>query len=435
MNPILYLIYQFLKLLTKISFRVYYPRATKMGMEHLRYRGSSILVSNHPNTLLDPLNAACRVPKVVHFLANASLFQTPFGNWFFNTFFCIPVERPQDTKGKPINNRAAFAKSHNFLAGGGCLYIAPEGGSDMERRVRPFKTGVARIALGAEAAKDWQIGLRILPVGLTYDHAPRFRSRMTVNAGEPIMVRDYAEDYREDPIGTTRRLAKELEAQVRTLAIDTADEAEDQELLRMECLLRNSHPVSGEAHFRRTKQLLSAYRRWKATAPAEQDAFQKRLQLYFAELETRSSQDLALARPRQLWPLQVLALAILAPVFLYGLVNNLLAISIPYLVARKADLYIGYQATVRILVGLLVVPVSYALQTWAVSYWLPAPWAWAYLLSLPLSAWAALHYYRYSAQVAAFLRVRSQWPEGPLRKERQWLLGQVENLLSESGVD
>ncbi|HKK80402.1 MAG TPA: 1-acyl-sn-glycerol-3-phosphate acyltransferase, partial [Phaeodactylibacter sp.] len=242
MNPILYAIYQFLKGLTKLSLRLYYPNADLLNIQRLKYKGGSILVSNHPNTLIDPLNAASRVPKIVHFLANASLFGTPFTYWFFNTFFCIPVERPQDTKGKPINNQAAFAKSHRFLARGGCLFIAPEGGSEMERRVRPFKTGTARIALGAEAKADFKLGLRILPVGLSYEHPERFRSHMIVNACEPILVSEYAELYREDSIAAARQLTKELEERVRNATIDTQSPEEDKAILAMEQLLRNSQP-------------------------------------------------------------------------------------------------------------------------------------------------------------------------------------------------
>ncbi|MEQ8703771.1 MAG: 1-acyl-sn-glycerol-3-phosphate acyltransferase [Phaeodactylibacter sp.] len=388
MNPILYFIYQFLKLVTKISFRVYYPNATRLNLDRLRYRGGSILVSNHPNTLLDPLNAACRVPKVVHFLANASLFQTPFTHWFFNTFYCIPVERPQDTKGKPINNANAFRKSQQFIRNGGCLYIAPEGGSDMERRVRPFKTGTARILLGAAAQQNFETDLQILPVGLTYDHANRFRSRMTVNAAPPILARDYADLYQKDIINAARQLTQDLEQAIRDHTIDTKDKTEDTLVLRAEALLRNSFPVSGAAHFKRTKDWIAEWRKQVEEAAETCEAYLQQQEQYWSKLESAQTTDRAVAAPHTaaFW----IPLILGAPFALYGWLNNLLPGYLPKIASEKLDLYVGYTATVQILCGLLTFPVFYTLQSLAVGTWLGPGAGWLYLLSLPLSGWLYL---------------------------------------------
>lgn len=424
MNPILHLIYQFLKLLTKISFRVFYPNAARLNLERLRYRGGSILVSNHPNTLLDPLNAACRVPKVVHFLANASLFQTPFTHWFFNTFFCIPVERPQDTKGKPINNANAFRKSQQFIAGGGCLYIAPEGGSEVGRQVRPFKTGTARIILGAEAQHDFQLGLRLLPVGLTYDQAGVFRSRMTVNAAPPIIASQYAGLYREDPQKAVRQLTQDLEEAVRSHAIDTRDEAENTLVLKAEKLLRNCAPVDGKTHFQRTKALIANLRQMEATQPKQHLALRRQLSAYFKWLEDHQTTDAALASP--ISASQWIKLFVGAPLAIYGWVNHV-ASYLPRLAAERLDIYEGYTATVKVLCGLAVFPVSYALQTWAVGIWLGTPAAIAYLASLPLSGWWFLKWRSTWQQAAARQRfLRTPAAARPLNKRKElveWIEG------------
>lgn len=410
-----------------LSLRLYYPKADLLNLQRLKYKGGSILVSNHPNTLIDPLNAASRVPKIVHFLANASLFGTPFTNWFFNTFFCIPVERPQDTKGKPINNQAAFAKSHRFLASGGCLFIAPEGGSEMGRRVRPFKTGTARIALGAEAKADFKLGLRILPVGLSYEHPERFRSHMIVNACEPILVSDYADLYRENTIAAARELTKDLEERVRNAAIDTQSPEEDKAILAMEQLLRNSQPVSGSEHFKRTKKLIEAYREWATHDPEKHAAFGSQLDAYQAQLQTQRTTDKAVARPQPLLLLRVLAFSLLVPFFAYGFINNLLPFTAVWWVSRKLDLYTGYQTTVRILAGLLFFPLAWAIQTIVVAQF--CPYAWWYLLTLPLAGWIALRYWEGAAELLANLRLRNPVERQNLQQIRTRLFASVQKLL------
>lgn len=423
MNPIKYLIYQFLKLLTKISFRVYYPNATRIGLQHLRYRGGSILASNHPNTLLDPLNAACRVPKVVHFLANASLFQTPFTNWFFNTFYCIPVERPQDTKGKPINNKGAFAKSQRFISEGGCLYIAPEGGSDMERRVRPFKTGTARIALGAAANAGFDTELRILPVGLTYDSAPSFRSRMTVCAAPPILLRDYKSLYEESPKAAAKQLTEDLEQAVRNCTVDTRGPEEDALVLLAEEMLRNSGPLNGEAHFYRTKQWIANFRAWEEQAPEASAAFARAAEAYRLALKQARTTDQAVVGPPTAGKWVKAALG--APLALYGALNNFFPAYLPKLATDKAKLYVGYTATVRVLAGLLTFPLFYALQAWAVAAWIGSAWALPYLISLPLSGWAVLSWHQAFSEVQAARRLKLSKQAPPLKAQRQALLDAI----------
>ena len=427
MNPILYVIYQYLKLLTKISFRVFYPNATLINLERLRYRGGSILVSNHPNTLLDPLNAACRVPKVVHFLANAGLFQTPLSNWFFSTFFCIPVERPEDTKGKPINNANAFRKSQSFISDGGCLFIAPEGGSYVGRRIRPFKTGTARILLGAAAQQNFENDLRILPVALSYDNPDQFRSHMTVNAAPPILAKDYAGLYQEDKMKAARKLTKDLEQIIRDHAIDTKDEEEDQIVLRAEELLQNSAPLDGTAHFHRTKLWIRGLRQQAAEAPEAYQAYTKLQKQYWSALENVKTTDKGLSSSLSIPSIFLLAIG--APIAFYGWLNNIVAAYIPKIVCDKLDLYEGYRATVKVLCGLLSFPILYTLQTILATSFLDIPW-WAYFLSLPLSGWLYLKWAPLAALIKAqFNATRIKQP-GDVRLMRAELLKMTNQYLN-----
>ncbi len=153
-------LYFFFKCLVWIVLKIYNPFTYVLGRQNLRQKGPLIVISNHPNTLLDPLHVAIRLPRYVYFLANASLFKNPIIGWILNQLYCIPVQRTQDTNGKPLDNKDAFNRSNDFLSRGGCLYVAPEGTSWMEKRLRPLKTGTARIALSFESDKKFQGGLK-----------------------------------------------------------------------------------------------------------------------------------------------------------------------------------------------------------------------------------------------------------------------------------
>ena len=54
------------------------------------------------------------------------------------------------------------------------------------------------IAFGAERRNEWQLGVKIIPVGITYDAPRLFRSRTTVEYGPPIDPSPWAEADQQD---------------------------------------------------------------------------------------------------------------------------------------------------------------------------------------------------------------------------------------------
>lgn len=390
MNPLLYGFYQFLKLIVRMSLRIFYPYKIYIHPERLKFNYPAILVSNHPNTLMDPLTVAAKTKKLVFFLANAGLFKSRFGHWFFNTFYCIPVQRPQDAGGKKnISNEDSFARANEHLTGGGVLYIAPEGTSEMERRLRPLKTGTARIALSTEKKNNYEVGMAIVPVGLTYYRPTKCGSRMVVNVGEPIFPQRFKEAYEGNPVETARNLTAELEKQLGTLLINTENELEDERLRMLEAIIQHEKPIKGAQRFQREMELLSTMRE------KNDDALFQLLDEYRALLKKHRVKDAAVSGRlgRASWIRPVLVF----PVYLYGLINNFLPAKIPVWVNKKLDLYPGYYATVKTLTGLVTFPLCYWLQTKLVDWYFGDLIQWMYFISLPVSAvlyWRLSRWYR-----------------------------------------
>ncbi len=102
---ILYIIYGISKALTLLSFNTYYSKHLYKNKSHFKaVKGPYILLSNHPSTLMDPFGVAKEVPRMVYFLANASLMRVPVVGWILGSLYGIPIERPQDVKGQKIDN-------------------------------------------------------------------------------------------------------------------------------------------------------------------------------------------------------------------------------------------------------------------------------------------------------------------------------------------
>lgn len=423
MNPLLYGFYQFLKLIVRLALRTFYPYKVYLNKEGLRADYPAIIVSNHPNTLMDPLTVAAKTKRVVFFLANAGLFKSSFGHWFFNTFYCIPVQRPQDKGGKKkISNEASFSRANEHLTKGGLLYIAAEGTSEMERRLRPLKTGTARIALSTEKKNNYQLGMAIIPVGLTYAHPDQCGSRVVVNVGEPISPKEYQAAYEADPIRAVRKLTSDLEERMSSLLIDTRDEAEDLRLRLLESIQQNEQPLRGAARFRREMSLLEKMRDIK-----EESLFPL-LDQYRAFLEKHKIKDSVIrSKSRNGFSLtDLLGL----PVYLYGWINNFLGVRIPVLVSRQLNLYKGYNATVKILVALITIPFFYWLQTKVVGSYFGDVVKWLYFVSLPISgvlAWKLGGQWKRWVIQQRFRRMTSQNKE-ELQQLREKIVEQMREL-------
>ncbi|KAI2636704.1 acyltransferase [Xylaria nigripes] len=84
------------------------------------------------------------------------------------------------------------------LRSGGCIGIFPEGGSHDRTELLPLKAGVAIMALGT-LAETPDCGLQIVPVGMNYFHAHKFRSRAVVEFGAPFEIpSDLVEKYKNN---------------------------------------------------------------------------------------------------------------------------------------------------------------------------------------------------------------------------------------------
>lgn len=86
-----------------------------------------------------------------------------------------------------VDQSKVYEEVFNELSNGGCIGIFPEGGSHDRPDLLPLKAGVAIMALGA-LAKDPESGVKIIPIGMNYFNAHKFRSRAVIEFGHPIDV-------------------------------------------------------------------------------------------------------------------------------------------------------------------------------------------------------------------------------------------------------
>lgn len=107
-----------------------------------------------------------------------------------------------------ISQKQVYEYVFNHLSNGNCIGIFPEGGSHDRTDMLPLKAGVAIMALGA-MSNDPNCNVKIVPCGMNYFNAHKFRSRAVIEFGHPIEIsQDLVKKYNNPE--TNRDSVKEL---------------------------------------------------------------------------------------------------------------------------------------------------------------------------------------------------------------------------------
>lgn len=172
--------------------------------------GPVIVVANHPNSLLDPLILFRVAGRPTRPLAKAPLFQQALLGTVLRGLGGLPVYRRQDDPSLMQQNEDTFRAAVEALHQRDAIQIYPEGKSHSEPSLAPLRTGAARIAFAAESSAQWRLGLKIVPVGLTYTRKTRFRTRVLANIGQPFEIDDMQAEHAADEQAAVRSLTARI---------------------------------------------------------------------------------------------------------------------------------------------------------------------------------------------------------------------------------
>jgi glycerol-3-phosphate O-acyltransferase / dihydroxyacetone phosphate acyltransferase len=402
------LLYSFLKFIVKVSLRLFFRRFQVHGIEQLRKaKGPLILAVNHPNTFMDPLIVATVVRQRVAFIANGSIFSR-FTRPIFKYLHVIPVYRKKDTSDVPLSpaelNKMTFQRCYDYLEAKGTILIFPEGTSEIERRLRELKTGTARIALGAEYENNFQLSLKILPIGLNYSDPTRFRSDVFINIGQPIALADFREKYNSQSFDTVEELTDLIQQRLAETVIITEDDEEDTLVKQIEVLYKNQlfeelalDSKAQKNEFDLVKQIITAVRYFEHHRPDLFRSLQVKMANYLNALKKLRLSDETLTQTqrlhRHLGSVGIM-LTVGLPIYIFGLIINYIPYILPSKLARLISTDITYRAPLMMTLGIITFPLFYGLHIWGFHrVFQHAGLTLAYAVTLPLSGFFVLWYW------------------------------------------
>ncbi len=423
MNTSWPLLYRAMRRLIRAALGVYFPRIEYFHQERVPLTGPVLFTSNHPNSLTDAFVIGTSVPRKVNFVATVQLFQWAPLRWLLTHCGVIPINRVKDDPRAMRTVLNTFEACFHVLEQGEAVGIFPEGITHDDPQLKTVKSGAARMALELEHRHSGTLGLRIVPVGLTFSSKDTYRSKVLVHFGEPIDVSKYFANYGQDRHHCIQALSAAIEQRIQSLILhlphlERARTVEAVKRLYLDRLWVGNtvihEPVTPQAgELLLTQAIAQAVDFAYETHPERATEFSRKLDHYQGALRRLHLADDVLAffpsRTRMIGQsLGWAALAIVgAPVALYGWVHRL----IPYAVVcwavkkfAKKPVDRTHVSTASLVSGLVAFTTFYGGCVLVFHQFFGWTATLCYAGSLPLASLAAHYYVRELRRFAASFR-------------------------------
>jgi glycerol-3-phosphate O-acyltransferase / dihydroxyacetone phosphate acyltransferase len=350
---ILSILYEGWRNIARVILFSFYGKIRLIGKDNLEAKRGSIIIGNHPATLVDPLNVGIHFKNQLYFLANGGLFKTKIGNWFFSTFYCFPVYRREDVaKGNKGDTQKSLDLSEIHLLNNGVLYVAPEGTSENTLYIRPLRTGIARIIL--KMAKADQPLPDIIPVFCHYFNPQRWTEDIVVIYGDPISAKKFWPTEVSDS-EAMKQFTAALENYFHKFGLPFDSKEMDTNFRILDALIQARSPLEPIKRYERTKKIAKAFSLLEENEPSVWGNLKKEIDTLQnsqnAEILGWSMSNRRISILNLLWSLPILLLSL--PIFLVisTVINKL-----------KPD-YV-YHVSFKVMGTLLLAPIWYIGLGW-----------------------------------------------------------------------
>ena len=218
------MLYRILKFIMKRSLRAHYLEIKGTGFSNIPSKGPLLIAANHPNSFLDAIILAVHIHRPIHFLARSDVFKKKWSNYILRKMNLIPIYRLQEGSENLSKNERTFQECNEILKNEGAILIFVEGVSIIDKKLRPLKKGLARIAFDYMQQTQFQKPLNIAPISINYDRPTTFRSKVLIGVGDIINAADFKEDFTQNPNKAYNQLNSRLFVELKNHTIEVEEE-------------------------------------------------------------------------------------------------------------------------------------------------------------------------------------------------------------------
>ncbi|PHZ13219.1 glycerol-3-phosphate/dihydroxyacetone phosphate dual substrate-specific sn-1 acyltransferase [Rhizopus microsporus ATCC 52813] len=318
-----------------------------------------------------------------------------------------------------IDQDTVYERVYSELNNGQCITIFPEGGSHDRVEMLPLKAGVTIMALGA-MAKYPGLDVKIVPCGLNYFHAHKFRSRAVIEFGKPITISpDLVEQFKKGGQAKREACSSLLDTIFYALKSVTVNTPNEQTLMVIQAARRLYKPAHRRLHIAQVvdlnRRFVIGYNLYKDD-PRVIDLQQKVLAynqlLKYNGLKDHQVPEITIRRWRTFFLLcyRIMIFTVWGLLSFPGSILNLPIVTTAKLISMKkakealASSSVKVRArdvlaTWKLLVGLVLIPSFYGLYTLIV-FWLclKADYiGWLQKILFPAITWTLLPFVSYAS--------------------------------------
>ena len=385
------MLYNIFKVLFYLTTRAYFRSITVEGKNNIPNKNTPVIfAANHPSAFMDPILLGALIDRPLYFLARGDVFKYKVIRPIFNQLHMIPVYKSDLSPKQVHKNESTFEKCHEHLGRNKSILIFPEGTSKTERRLRPIKTGTARIALGAEEKQNFDLDLKVIPVGLNYSDPHIFKSDVLVNFGEAISLREYKDRFQEDPRQAVNQLTEQIKLNLEKQIVIIENEQLEKTIEQIESLYRStlrqesSMEEKGTQDFRLSQDIVKAVEHYARVDPSMLKEFGDKMTDYIKDLESVQLRDTQIRSTSISLNVlgRILYFLLGFPFFLFGFLSNYIPFKLSGFISDNLKIREDFVGAIKLAVGLLVFLISYLVESILVASLFGNLWAVLFFISL-----------------------------------------------------
>ncbi len=394
---------------TKIFFRIKSYNYEKVPKDEI-----IIYALNHQNALMDALALLATTKTQPVFLARADIFKKKTVAKILTFLKILPIYRIRDGKESLGNNNAIFQKTIDVLKNKNGLVILPEGTHGGLRKLKNLKKGISRIAFEAEESNNFELNIKIIPVGLDWSNYQNFRSKLFVYFGDAISVSDYYDDYKKNPPRAMNMLRERLSSEMKKYMINIESEEYYDMFNQIRHLylpqtikkLKLKHKKQPDQLFAE-QNIINKLNRFVDEKPNEAKELNETTLQYSELLKKLNFRNWIIQKGKfNLFSLigQSLLLVLFLPFYLLGGIVNYLPYKIPVWLSKNIQ-DPQFISSAKVVISLFIFPIYYIILSVISSFYIQSFWIkLAIPTILPFVGLFAFHYFIKCKKVLASIR-------------------------------
>ena len=391
-----------------VNSGLYFRKEHLVGIEKVPIDGTPlVIVSNHQNCLNDPLSVAMNLTdRRINFIARANVFNNPIAGRFLRKIGLLPAYRASfDGYASVAKNRTTFDAAGQALCDGESVMLFPEAGHQNKRWLGTFKIAYLKIAFEAAEKFNFERDVMILPSCNHYANYFHARTDMLIRFGDPISLKPFYEEYKEEPRATMLKINDIVREKIKELMLHIDDlEHYDQIDFLRETGYGRKYAIEHGFNFNylpsrllSDQKLVSELEEATKAYPEEMEEVYKETAELHDGLKKLGIRDwLFIHNPK--WPavlLRALGLLILLPLFIVSIIPTGLLFLIPKIFLKAMIKDPMFHSSFHVAVSVFVsIPICFILPIVLLWVYASVWWALGYMVAFPFMFILAWNYMR-----------------------------------------